>query len=288
LPSPSSIASITGPLFRFKTNNVGGLYLSAALLLLMLALPAAGQSRLLVTVVDTMGAPLTDLPAGSFQVLVDKSPRQVVKAEYQKDLLNVALLIETSAYAGMGRAEQIGRFAGFLIQQLGDKEQMSVISYASSADILQEFTSSKSLLMRSLGGIKNGNDASIMDAIYATVDGGFQGAVGRNVVVVISTGAEGFNKVKRPEIVELAERRKVSIFGVSLSGNKDPLERLAEETGGAYYGGRDLRQPDSLAKNLMNSLRGYYVLTVNGSLDGSINVEVVPAKEKLQVTQRRE
>lgn len=235
-----------------------------------------------------MGAPVTDLPADNFQVLVDKTPRQVQKAEYQKGLLNVALLVETSAYAGMGRAEQIARMAGFLIQQLGEKEQMSVISFATNADVLQDFTSSKPLLMRSLAGVKNGNDASVMDAIFATVDGAFQGTVGRNVVMVISTGAEGFNKVKRTEIVELAERRKVSIFGISLNGNKDPLEKLADETGGAYYGGRDLRQPDALARNLLNSFRGHYVLTVNGSLDGNIKVDVVPAKEKLQITQRRD
>ncbi len=260
----------------------------SALLLWLLVLPLAGQSRLLVTVVDAMGAPVSDLPAENFQVLVDKTPRQVQKAEYQKVLLNVALLVDTSAYAGMGRADQIARMASFLIQQLAEKEQMSVIAYATNADLLQEFTSSKPLLMRSLAGIRNGNDASIMDAIYATVDGAFQGTVGRNVVMVISTGAEGFSKVKRTEIVELAERRKVSIFGISLNGNKDPLERLADETGGAYYGGRDLRQPDALARNLLNSFRGHYVLTVNGSLDGEVKVQVVPAKEKLQITQRRD
>lgn len=287
MPSPSWNASITGCWFRFWTSRGEDLLLCAVLLGL-LVFPGYGQSRLLVTVVDAMGAPVPDLPADNFQVLVDKAPRQVQKVEYQKALLNVALLVETSAYAGMGRAEQIARMAGFLIQQLGEKEQMSVISFATNADVLQDFTSSKPLLMRSLAGVKNGNDASVMDAIFATVDGAFQGTVGRNVVMVISTGSEGFNKVKRTEIVELAERRKVSIFGISLNGNKDPLERLADETGGAFYGGREMRQPDALARNLLNSFRGHYVLTVTGSLDGNIKVEVIPAKEKLQITQRRE
>jgi VWFA-related protein len=254
----------------------------------LLMSPAAAQSQLAVTVVDAMGAPLTGLTAESFQVSVDKSPRQVQKAEYRKDLLNVALLVETSAYAGMGRAEQIARMAAFLIQQLGEKEQMAVISYATNADLLQEFTSSKPLLLRSLAGVKNGNDASTLDAIYATLDSAFHGTVGRNVVMVISTGAEGYNKVKRPEIVGLAEQRKVSIFGIALNGNKDPLQRLAEETAGAFYGGRELRQPDALAKNILDSFRGYYLLTLSGALEGKVSVDVVPVKEKLQITQRRE
>ena len=49
-----------------------------------------------------------------------------------------------------------------------------------------------------------------------------------------------------------------------------------------------MRQPDALARNLLNSFRGHYVLTVNGSLDGNIKVEVNPAKEKLQITQLRQ
>ena len=260
-----------------------------ALLVCLCAPAAVAQSKLWVTVVDAMGAPIADLKAEDFSVLVDKSPRTVQKAAYIKDMVDVVVLMDTSAYAGMGRGEQIQRMAGFLIQQLSEREQMAVVAYASNADLLQDFTSSKPLLMRSTSGLKFGNDASVLDAVFASVDAGFQNAPGRRVLVVISTGAEGFNKVKRTEIVDLAETRKVSIFGISLNGNKDPLEKLAEETGGAYFSGKEMRQPDALAKNLFAAFRGHYEIEIAGNgEERRMKVEVKNAKEKLQVTQRRE
>lgn len=247
------------------------------------------QSKLVVTVVDAMGAPITDLKADDFLVMVDKSPRAVLKATYVKDMVDVVVMVDTSAYAGMGRGEQIQRMAAFLIQQLNDREQMAVVAYASNADLLQDFTNSKQLLARCLGGQKFGNDAAVLDSVFATVDAGFQSAPGRRVLVVISTGADGFNKVKRPEIVDLAETRKVSVFGIALNGNKDPLEKLAEETAGAFFGGKEMRQPDALAKNLFAAFRGHYELELPGTGDvRQLKVEVRNAKEKLQVTQRRE
>src|SRR5712692_8360986 len=94
---------------RRYRSSISNATLVVLLCLCVFSLPA--QSRLSVTVVDAMGAPLTDLTAGSFQVLLDRSPRTVQKAEYQKDLVDVVLLVDTSAYALRGR-EQIERMAG--------------------------------------------------------------------------------------------------------------------------------------------------------------------------------
>ncbi len=249
----------------------------------------AAEPRVMVTVVDAAGGPITDLKPDHFVVTVDKNPRQVTRAEYRQDLVDVVLMIDTSAYTSAGRRD-IERIAGLFISQLSEKEQMAIVSYATSADLVQDFTSSKTLLQRAVTHLRYGNDASILDSLYATMDGAFQSAAGRRVLLLLSSGANGPNRVTRKDALDLAQRNGVSIFALSLSGyGGNPLENLAEETAGCFLRGKELRFMDRVAKNLFDALRGHYELTVSGTLDGKLKVEVRQReglKEKLQVCYR--
>lgn len=263
--------------------------LAALVLALAAALPAA-ESRLAVTVVDAAGAPVTDLKAENFLVTLDKSPLQVARAGYRQDLVDVALMIDTSAYTSAGRRD-IERIARLFMEELGEKEQMAIISYATSADLVQDFTSSKPLLERAVANLRYGNDAAILDSAYAAVDGAFQNAAGRRVLLILSSGANGRNRVSRKDTLELAQRNGVSVFAISLSGyGQDPLEKLAEETAGGFHSGKELRHMDQVTRNLFAAFRGHYELSVSGgSLDGKLKVEVrrgEGGREKLQVSFR--
>lgn len=266
------------------------------LLLLLAASVSAAEPRLAVTVLDSTGLPVTDLKPENFVVLQDKSPRPVSRAEYQQDLVDVVLMIDTSAHTGPGRAE-IERIAGLLIGQLGEKEQMAIVSYATSADLVQDFTSSRLLLARAVANFRYGNDAAILDSVYAALDGAFQNSSARPVLLILSSGADSRNRVSLKDTMELARRGNVSIFSLSLSGyGKDPLEKLAQETAGGFYGGKELRHMAQLARNLFAAFRGHYELTFAGGelspsarSEGKLRVEVrrgEGGKEKLQVSFR--
>ena len=259
--------------------------LSKTLLGLLTLLSPAAQPRLAVTVVDQFGAPIIDLKAEDFAVFQDKTPRPVQSAEYRKDLVDIVLMADTSAHAASGRNE-IQRFADLFISQLGEKEQMAIVGYATSADLMQDFTSSKQLLRRAISGFKFGNDAAILDSAFAVLDSGFQQTVGRRILLIVSSGIEGFSKVRRPEVMDLAQRHRVSIFALSLSGRNSPLDRLGEESGGASFAGRELRQIEQVSKNLFDAFRGHYELEV-GPLDGKFKVEIRTPREKLQVNYRK-
>lgn len=57
---------------------------------------------------------------------------------------------------------------------LAPKEQMAVIGFHSSADLIQDFTSSRELILRSISRVKYGNSPHVLDALFAAIDGGFQ------------------------------------------------------------------------------------------------------------------
>jgi VWFA-related protein len=236
-----------------------------ALLLLLAAMPALAATRVLVTVVEQRsGRPVTGLQAGDFTVFDDRAPRRVEAAEFSGGLIDVVLLIDTSL---LGPAVQ--PVAQNLIGQLREKEQMAVVSFDSTATLIQDFTSSRELLARAVAGVKFGNAPRVVDALYAVLDGGFQGSSFRRAILLLTAGFEGPSRIEEREVFRLARRNQASIFPVYLGGGARSLfESLARQTGGACFNLRDLKRASAEAPGarIFEVLRAHYTLTLSGNL----------------------
>src|SRR5712692_3965745 len=195
-----------------------------ALLLFTLSAPVRAATTVLVTVVEQKtGNPVTGLKAQDFTLLDDKTPRQIQEAEYKQATVDVMLLLDTSLVGGM-----VQPMAENLIAQLQPKEQMAIVSFHSSADLIQDFTSSKELLVRSIANVKYGNSPRLLDALYASIEGGFGNSSFRRVILLLTAGMEGQSRVTEREVIRLARRNGVSIFPVYVMGyEKSFFENLA-------------------------------------------------------------
>lgn len=241
----------------------------------VLALPARPATKLLVTVVEQKsGKPVSDLKAEDFKVLDDRTPRRVEAAEFSQGQMDVMLLLDTSLLG-----EMVQPLADNLILQLQPKEQMAIVSFHSSADLVQDFTSSRELLRRSIAGIKYGNTPKVLDALYAAVDGGFQGSSFRRVLVLVTTGVEGYSRVSEREVIRLAQRNGVSIYPAYMMGyERSMFESLARQTGGASFNVRDMRKSmdGPPGARIFEVMRSHYTLTLSGnlSLGDKLKIEV--------------
>ena len=236
------------------------------MMVLLLSL-AAGQAatRLLVTVVDQRtGQPVTGLTAGDFTILDDNAPRQVETAEPATGLLEVMLLLDTSL---LGASVQ--PVAEGLIAQLQPTEQMAVVAFHSTPDLVQDFTSSRELLLRAVTSVKFGNTPRMLDALYAAIDGGFRASTFRRVVVLLTAGVEGPSRMSEREVLRLARRNGVSIYPVyAMDQERSMLERLARQTGGASVSlpQKGSRGQSSPAARVFEVMRSPYTLTLSGNL----------------------
>ncbi len=247
----------------------------------LLVQPLRASTKVLVTVVEQKsGRPVTGLKAEDFTVLDDKTPRQVESAEYTNAVLDVVLLLDTSL---VGPAVQ--PVAEDLIAQLQPKEQMAVVAFHSSADLIQDFTSSKELLSRAVRQVKYGNTPRVLDALYATIDGGFQSSTFRRVILLATAGFEGSSRVRESEVVHLARRNGVSIFVVYVVGyERSMFEMLARQTGGASFSLKDMRKTsvEPPGPRIFDVLRAHYTLTLAGNLSLGEKVKIeIRRPEKL-------
>jgi len=239
------------------------------------AIPALASSSLVVTVVEQKsGKPVTDIKAGEFAVLDNGTARAVEAAAFSPGMIDVMLLLDTSLVGEMVRP-----VSESLIDQLQPKEQMAIVAFHSSADLIQDFTSSRELLRRAVGAVRYGNSPHLLDALYAAIDGGFENAAFRRVLVILTTGYEGSSRVSEREVLKLARRNGVSIFPVYVAGlEKSMFENLARQTGGASFNLRDMSKSLTGAPGgrIFEVLRSHYTLTVQGnlSLGEKLKVEV--------------
>jgi hypothetical protein len=192
------------------------------------------------------------------------------------------LLLDTSLVG-----ETVYPLGEAFIAGLEEKEQMAVVAYASSADLVQDFTSSKELLRRAVRNVRFGNSPRLVDAVFAAADGGFQNTIGRKVIVLLSAGVEGSSRTTDREVLKLARSNQISIFPVFVTGIERSLfERLARDSGGAFFSARDLKLPPAkLAALVYTVLRGRYLVTLgdNRALGDNVRVEITAQKPGMRI-----
>jgi Mg-chelatase subunit ChlD len=178
--------------------------------------------------------------------------------------------------------------AANLIAQLQDKDDMAIVSVHSSADLIQEFTSSKQLLTNAIHQVKYGNSPRLLDGLYAAIEGGFDNAVYRRVILLLTTGFEGSSRVDEKDVVRLARRNGVSILPVYMTGvEKSMFENLARRTGGVSFNLNQLRKSGAgdPGPRIFETMRQHYTLTVSGNLSLSDKLRVdVRSPKKLFVS----
>jgi hypothetical protein len=239
-------------------------------LLLALLLAATANcfaaTKVLVTVIEQRsGRPVADLTAADFAVQDGNRVREIENAEYTPGLIDVMMLVDSSLVG-----EMVLPVAADLIGQLQEKEQMAIVAFHSVADLVQDFTSSKDILLRALREIKFGNNPHVLDAVFAAADGGFTNTSFRRVVLLVTTGVEGRSRVGEQSVVKVARRNGISIYPVYAVGyERGMFQRLAQQTGGASFNLRDLtreREQAPPAERIFEVLRNHYTLTVRGNL----------------------
>lgn len=199
-----------------------------------------------VTVTDEKGKFVSNLDQADFQILDQGKPQNIrffTRERNQPVVIGFLIDLSNSTRTQWKNFEQASE--EMIIQMLpGGNKKFSgyLIGYSSEAELMVDTTTDPDKLLEKLRKLKPGGGAALYDSIYqactsrALVQG--EPVEPRRVLIVVGDGNDNASKHSLEEVLELAQRNLVTIYGISTTsygfgseGDKN-LVRLAEETGG--------------------------------------------------------
>jgi VWFA-related protein len=198
-----------------------------------------------VTVTDEKGRFVSDLDQADFQVFDEgklQNIRYFSRERSQPVVVGFLLDLSNSNRSNWPKFQDAAAELALTLLP-GDKKYSGyLIGYGADAELLVNTTSDPEKIVEKIRKMRPGGGAALYDAIYQactsrTVVAG-EPLDPRRVVVVIGDGNDNSSKHSLEEVLEIAQRNLVTIYGVSTmaygfanDGDKN-LVRLAEETGG--------------------------------------------------------
>ena len=239
---------------------------SWTLCLLLAVIPVActAQMHVLMSAVEARtGRHVSDLQASEIVITDEKVTHAVTELTKPKETVDVMLLLDTGLAGSL-----VQSLAYDLIDQLTEPEAMAVVSFDDSAQLIQDFTSSRPILKESISKVRYGNRPKVLDALAAAIGDGFDHATYRRVVLLLTAGYEGNNVTSERKVVLLARKRGVSIFPIYMSGaSRGMFESLARQTGGATFNLINMAKDASQkpAPRIFEAARNPYLATIRGN-----------------------
>src|SRR6185312_4746016 len=187
------------------------------------------------------------LNQSQIQVYDNNQLQKITKFDAEGNLpLRIALLLDISNSIST-RWEFEQRAATDFLQSVlvEGRDQAMVVGFDTSTHLAQRFTDNYELLARAIDSMRPSGGTALYDAVYATAhnDFGPSSAPGevRNVIVIISDGADDQSRYSRDEALEAAEDAGAVVYtiGTEPTGldpeNDKVLQLYAEQTGGRSY-----------------------------------------------------
>ncbi|MFN7920692.1 MAG: VWA domain-containing protein [Bryobacteraceae bacterium] len=215
-----------------------------------------------VTVTDSFDRFVSDLEEKDFQIFEEGKQQKIIYFNRERSQpVVVGFLIDVSN-ANRLHWKTFQDASVDLIQTLlpGEKKYSGyLISYGTDAELQVNTHYDPEKMMEKVRKLKPGGGAALYDAIYMActsrdlVKG--EPIEPRRIIVVVGDGHDTASKKTLDEVLELAQRNLVTIYGVSTTAfgfaadGEKTLERLAKETGG--------RVEYPLNKNLYKEISGY-------------------------------
>jgi len=198
-----------------------------------------------VTVTDDKGKFISNLVKEDFRVFDEgQSQRISFFSHDQKQPIVVGFLVDLSNASRIHWKTYQDAMLELVWNMLPGDPRYSgyLISYANTADLAVNTTTDSDKLADKIRKMKPGGGSALFDAIYkacsdrSLIKG--EPYEPRRIIIVIGDGHDSASKKTLEEVLELAQRNLVTIYGISTMAfgfsNEDQqvLERLTTETGG--------------------------------------------------------
>jgi len=232
-----------------------------------------------VSVRNTRGEIVTNLPRGAFFVYENGKEQPVSLFRHDDIPVSVGLLIDNSGSMRSIRARVEAAALAFARASNPDDE-LFVMNFADKVELDVPFTSDRAVLARGIARVDAVGGTAMRDAIqqgeqymreHATRE--------RRALVVVTDGNDNESTVSLEAITRTAQQREIVIYAIGLLAHAEQskaahaaLDHLTERSGGMAYYPDTVDRIDEVATDVAHQIRNQYTLgyaPLNQALDGT-------------------
>jgi VWFA-related protein len=237
----------------------------------------AYEVRLNATVLDQGGRSIQTLDKSAFTVYED-GVQQTINSFRHEDLpVSLGLLIDSSGSMYDKRAA-VDKASLDFVKLSNPEDEEFLVDFSWEAFIDQDFTNKIDKLQQGLGYIKSSGGTAIYDALVASADYLAKNAKHpKQVLLVVTDGEDNASSATLEQTIRrIQDLDGPVIYCVGLLFGEDTdkresrharrvLETLAEQTGGAAYFPKSLKDVDAIAAEVAQDIRTQYTISYHST-----------------------
>jgi len=223
---------------------------------------------LYASVFDRQQRLVTGLPQQAFRVYQDKKPQKLSGFSNQDIPVSMGIALDSSASILENRAA-VNAAALALVRASHPADEVFLVDFKDTAELIQDFTNDISILERSLSGVRMWGGTAVMDAIHMAVDHLRKGAKEKKVLLVITDGEDDSSDIEQSALLALLQKSDVTVYAIGLLSQEPSdrrrnaqklLQAVAKLSGGASYFPGSVEEVEALATQIAHDIRNQYIL----------------------------
>ena len=237
----------------------------------------AYEVRLNATVLDGSGRSIQTLGKDAFHVYEDGVPQTIASFRHEDLPVSLGILIDSSGSMYDKRAA-VDQASLDLVKLSNREDEAFLVDFSWEAYIDQDFTSDINKLQQGLGYIKTSGGTAIYDALVASADYLTKNAKHpKQVLLVVTDGEDNASSASLEQAIRRIQDLDgpvIYCIGLLFGADTDKresrharrvLEALAEQTGGAAYFPRSLKEVDPIAAEVAQDIRTQYTISYHST-----------------------
>src|SRR5271155_2114927 len=237
----------------------------------------AYEVRLNATVLDGSGRSVQTLDKDAFHVYEDGVPQTIASFRHEDLPVSLGLLIDSSG-SMYDKRQAVDKASLDFVKLSNPEDEEFLVDFSWEAFIDQDFTNSIDKLQQGLGYIKSSGGTAIYDALVASADYLAKNAKHpKQGLLVVTEGEDNASSATlETAIRRIQDLDGPTIYCVGLLFGSDTdksearharrvLETLAEQTGGAAYFPKSLKDVDAIAAEVAQDIRTQYTIAYHST-----------------------
>jgi VWFA-related protein len=225
---------------------------------LLVAAPSAAQTierEMFVSVLDQAGKPVLALGVPDFVVREDGRVREVLRARRAADVIDIALLVDTSQSLG-NQVNDVRKGLEAFIAAMRPQAQISIIGLGERPTIYTDYTDSAEQLTKGVGRIFaiQGAGGYVLEAVDEVLKGFEKRKPERSAVVVVYAGSREFSNTAYEDLIDGLKARGTSLNVVTIGSMTPPDARTTEGRNRELLFDRGTTETGGRRENVLTSM----------------------------------